>query len=230
MSKSLDKIMLGKASPPPIFRKIQSLSIVSLHMEKDMMNLLSEKIMLKKLDPYKKNQVLLEKATTGTFSVTLETGVYDIWCIGGGGGGSNGAGGAGAGIYVRVKLLKGTYSCVVGAAGAGAVAYVRNNNGSAGGASSITGVSATITANGGAGRNGRRNGSGGGTTGTLTYSFKETFTIIAKTTDGQETNLSFLNNTTDGAGAGGIAQGSDTGAGYAGKVGYVKISYYGLKL
>lgn len=195
-----------------------------------MMCLWSKNLLLKERDPYEKNQVLLEKSAAGTFSLSLETGVYDIWCIGGGGGGSNGTGGSGAGIYVRVKLLKGTYSCVVGSAGAGAGAYVRNNNGSAGGASSITGVSASITANGGAGRNGRRNGGGGGTTGILTYSFKENFSIIAQTTDSKETNLSFLTNTTDGAGAGGIAQGSDTGAGYAGKAGYVKISYYGLKL
>ncbi len=173
-----------------------------------MMNLLSEKLMLKKLDPYKKNQVLLEKSVAGTFSVTLETGVYDIWCIGGGGGGSNGTGGAGA----------------------GASAYVRNNNGSAGGKSSITGTSCTITANGGAGRNGRRNGGGGGTTGTLSYTFNDVNIVISRTTDGQATNLSFLDNTTNGPGAGGIAQGNDTGAGYAGKAGYVKISYYGLKL
>ncbi|MCM1323370.1 MAG: hypothetical protein NC218_04350 [Acetobacter sp.] len=195
-----------------------------------MMCLWSKNLLLKEKDPYNKNQVLLEKSAAGTFSVSLETGVYDIWCIGGGGGGSNGAGGAGAGIHVRAKLLKGTYSCAIGAAGKGADGYVRNHNGDSGSASSITGVSATITANGGVGRNGRRNGGGGGTTGTLTYSFKETFTIIAKTTDGKETNLSFLTNTTDGAGAGGIAQSSDTGVGYAGKAGYVKIVYYGLKL
>lgn len=195
-----------------------------------MMNLLSEKLMLKKLDPYKKNLVLLEKSAVGIFSITLETGVYDIWCIGGGGGGSNGTGGAGAGIHVRVKLLKGTYSCVVGTAGAGASAYVRNNNGSAGGKSSITGTSCTITANGGVGRNGRRNGGGGGTTGTLSYTFNDVNTVISRTTDGQETNLSFLDNTTNGPGAGGIAQGNDTGAGYAGKAGYIKISYYGLEL
>lgn len=195
-----------------------------------MMNLWSKNLLLKKLDPYKKNQVLLEKSAAGTFSVTLETGVYDIWCVGGGGGGSNGAGGAGAGIHARAKLLKGTYSCVVGAAGAGASAYVRNNNGSAGGKSSISGASCSITANGGAGRNGRRNGGGGGTTGTLSYTFKYVNTLLGRTTDGQETNLSFLNNTTTGPGAGGIAQGSDTGAGYAGKAGYVKLTYYGLKL
>lgn len=195
-----------------------------------MMNLWSKNLLLKKLDPYQKNQVLLEKSAAGTFSVTLETGVYDIWCVGGGGGGSNGAGGAGAGIYARAKLLKGTYSCVVGAAGAGASAYVRNNNGSAGGKSSITGASCSITANGGAGRNGRRNGGGGGTTGTLSYTFKDVNTLLGRTTDGQETNLSFLNNTTTGPGAGGIAQGNDKGAGYVGTAGYVKLTYYGLKL
>lgn len=195
-----------------------------------MMNLLSKNLLLKKLDPYKKNQVLLQKSSAGTFSVTLETGVYEIWCIGGGGGGSNGAGGAGAGIHARVKLLKGTYSCVVGAAGAGASAYVRNNNGFAGGKSSITGTLCTITANGGAGRNGRRNGGGGGTTGTLSFTFNDVNTVIGRTTDGKATNLSFLDNTTNGFGAGGIAQGNDTGAGYAGKAGYVKISYYGLRL
>lgn len=195
-----------------------------------MISFWSKNLLFMDKNPYNKNQVLLEKSATGTFSVSLETGVYDIWCIGGGGGGSNGAGGAGAGIHVRAKLLKGTYNCVVGAAGAGAVGYVRNNNGATGGTSSITGTSTTITANGGVGRNGRRNGGGGGTTGKLTYTFKEAFSIIAKTTDGKETNLSFLNNTITGAGAGGIAQGNDTGAGYAGKAGYVKISYYGLKL
>lgn len=66
--------------------------------------------------------------------------------------------------------------------------------------------------------------------GTLSYTFKYVNTLLGRTTDGQETNLSFLNNTTTGPGAGGIAQGSDTGAGYAGKVGYVKLTYYGLKL
>lgn len=195
-----------------------------------MKELLSENLIFKKLDPYDKNLVLLEKSATGTFSVTLETGVYEIWCIGGGGGGSNGTGGAGAGIHVRAKLLKGTYSCVVGNAGAGAGAYVRNNNGYPGGASSITGTSCTITANGGAGRNGRRNGGGGGTTGTLSYTINTEYEILARTTDGVVSNASFLDGTTNGAGAGGIAQGNDTGAGYAGKAGYVKISYYGLKL
>ena len=182
------------------------------------------------LHPYEIGTILLEKTVAGTFSVDIKTGFYDIYCIGGGGGGSNSFGGAGAGIHAHAKLLEGTYTCVVGNAGGGAGAYVRNNNGAAGGASSINGISVSITANGGAGRNGRRNGGGGGTTGTLIYMFEESNSVIDRTTDGASTNVSFLDGTTDGAGAGGVAQGNDKGAGYAGKVGYIKISYYGLTL
>lgn len=179
---------------------------------------------------YPLNTVLIEKSVAGTYSVELKAGFYEIYCIGGGGGGSNGPGGSGAGVLLRVKLKKGIYQCVVGIAGAGASAYVRNNNGKPGGASTLVGEGISITSNGGAGRNGRRNGGGGGTTGVLSYNITAQYKIIKRTTDNIQNALSFLTGDSSGSGAGGIAQPNDEGAGYAGKPGYIKISYIGFSL
>lgn len=180
--------------------------------------------------PYKIGEILLELSTVGTRTIDLKDGCYEIYCIGGGGGGSNNAGGSGAGLFVRVYLKKGTYTCIVGSGGAGASAYVRNNNGYPGNGSSIKGVSASIISGGGAGRNGRRNGGGGGTTGAISYNFSNKFKILRQTNAGAEYALSFLNGTNYGPGAGGIAQSNDTGAGYAGKAGYIKITYVGFNV
>ena len=173
--------------------------------------------------------VLLEKSVAGSYSIELKPGLYEIYCIGGGGGGSNGPGGSGAGILLQVHIQNtATYTSIVGAHGAGAGAYVRNNNGFPGGASSLNGNNISITTNGGAGRAGRRNGGWGGTTGTLEYNITIPYKVINRTTNGVENALSFLTNNSSGPGAGGIAQPNDKGAGYAGKPGYIKISYAGI--
>ena len=146
---------------------------------------------------YAVGQVLFESGVPGTYSLEVLTKVFcDIWISGGGGGGSNGAG-----------------------------AYVRNNNGKPGGVSSITGPSCKITANGGLGRNGRRNGGGGGTVGALSYQLAQTTNTLFQSQEGVSYALSYIDNTSSGYGAGGIAQGNDEGAGYPGKTGYIKITF-----
>lgn len=175
--------------------------------------------------PYKKNLILFESCTPGTYQLEIKNGIFEIWISGGGGGGSNGAGGAGATLYVLIKLEAGIYTITVGSKGNGASAYVRNNNGSPGLASTITGPQMQIIANGGAGRNGRRNGGGGGTVGSLIYNFINSFEIILQSIVGTNRSLSYITNTNDGPGAGGIAQGNDEGSGFAGKDGYVKIQF-----
>ncbi len=175
---------------------------------------------------YEANQIIFESGIPGTYNLEILVKVLvDIWVSGGGGGGSNGAGGTGATIHLQGILLPGSYILVVGNLGQGASAYVRNNNGYPGGVSSITGPSCKITANGGLGRNGRRNGGGGGTVGLLSYELSNIVDILFASQGGIEHSLSYIDNTTLGYGAGGIAQGNDTGAGYAGKAGYVKITF-----
>ena len=174
---------------------------------------------------YQHNEKVFESNVSTTTTLTIkEDGDYNIWCIGGGGGGSNGTGGAGAGVNLITRLVAGTYTIVIGAGGAGAGAYVRNNDGKNGTDSSITGNGCSIIAGGGIRRRGRRNGGGGGETGTLQYSNTQPITIIERTTDGEVTNISLLTKDTSGAGAGGLNQPNDTGAGYAGKDGYIKIT------
>lgn len=178
-----------------------------------------------KAPPYPKNFVLFESGTPGTYSVDVKKGLFEITICAGGGGGSNGAGGAGGTLRVQTVLEKARYNLTIGAGGAGASAYVRNNNGYAGGVSKISGTSLNITANGGAGRNGRRNGGGGGTVGSLTFSFVNAYTILLQSTTGADIGTSYLTGNYNGYGAGGQPQGSDTGAGYAGKSGYIKIQF-----
>ncbi len=178
-----------------------------------------------KAPPYKKNFVIFESGTPGTYTITVKKALFEITITGGGGGGSNGAGGSGATLRVQTILDAGTYNLTIGSGGNGAGAYVRNNNGSPGSASTISGTSLSITANGGAGRNGRRNGGGGGTVGTLSYTFRNQNTISLKSTNGADYGLSYLTGNYDGYGAGGQPQSSDTGAGYPGKSGYIKIQF-----
>ncbi len=178
-----------------------------------------------KAPPYKKNFVLFESSTPGTYSLDIKKGLFEITICGGGGGGSNGAGGTGGTLRVQTVLDAARYDLIIGTAGAGASAYVRNNNGYAGGVSKISGTSLTITADGGAGRNGRRNGGGGGTVGNLSFSFVNAYTASLKSTNGAEVGTSYLTGNYNGYGAGGQPQGNDTGAGYAGKNGYIKIQF-----
>lgn len=166
---------------------------------------------------------LLKTQSSGSFNVSTSREFY-ISLYGGGGGGSNNFGGRGAGVKAYINLPKGTANYTIGTGGAGASAYVRNNNGKAGNASTFTASGVSITCGGGTGRNGRRNGGGGGLTGNLSYNINHTHTIKEKTTNGQEIGVSYQTNDYSGYGAGGQPQSNDTGAGFAGKNGGVDIS------
>lgn len=157
-----------------------------------------------------------------TFEIT-ETDNYFVVVVGAGGGGSNKAGGAGGGIIFRTVLKPATYTCVVGEGGAGASAYVRNNDGETGGFSSFTGPGVSVKALGGIRRKGRRNGGDGGTTGTVQLLITQGYKVLERTTDGEQTNKSFITEDVEGYGAGGIEQSNDEGAGYAGKDGLVFV-------
>lgn len=165
---------------------------------------------------------LISTQSSGSFTVGTPREFY-IELVGGGGGGSNNFGGRGAGIKAYINLPSGTVNYNIGSGGAGANAYVRNNNGKAGNASTFTAPGVSITCHGGAGRKGRRNGSGGGTTGTLDYSINQVHTINGVTTNGEKIGTSYLSGDYNGWGAGGQPQSNDTGSGYAGKSGGINI-------
>lgn len=179
--------------------------------------------------PYEPSQILFESGVPGTYSFeVLVEAIYDIWLVAGGGGSSSAAGGTGATLHLRAKLLPGIYNVTVGMHGAGAGAYVRNNNGAPGGASLITGASCTILANGGTQGYGRRNGGAPGKVGTHSIQALN-FEILFQSPAGTAYSLSYITGTSSGYGAGGIAQGNETGSGYNGWPGYVKISFETLK-
>lgn len=152
-----------------------------------------------------------------------EEGNYFIVVVAGGGGGSNKAGGAGAGAILRTRLRPAVYKCKVGKGGEGAGAYVRNNDGEKGESSSFNGPLINIIAEGGLGRKGRRHGGGGGTTSSLHFLIDSGYYIIERTTDGEQTNKSFISDNEEGPGAGGQAQRIDFWHGYDGKNGLVFV-------
>lgn len=160
--------------------------------------------------------------SNGSFTLPVDKEVY-IKMTGGGGGGSNLWGGRGAGIECYASLTQGTYTFVCGQGGAGADAYVRNHDGHAGTASTLTGNGLSITCGGGQGRQGRRHGGGGGYTGDLSFTFPDNYDVKNRTNN-EYTNASFIDGTETGYGAGGKSQGNDTGSGYAGKNGYMSYS------
>lgn len=97
--------------------------------------------------PYKKNFVLFESATPGTYTLDIKAGTFEISIIGAGGGGGGGSyksghkhpgggGGSGAGFIGNIKLVRGIYYLVVGACGAGGPpGSAAAGHGGAGGAS-----------------------------------------------------------------------------------------------
>lgn len=175
--------------------------------------------------PYKKGFILFESSVPGIYTLEIKKCLLDIWISGGGGGGANGPGGTGGTLHIRIRLESGTYTLTIGTPGNGAAAYVRNNNGYPGGLSSIVGLGTSIVANGGIGRNGRRNGGGGGTVGVSSYNLTNVFEILFQAQSGIIYALSYITNDSSGPGAGGIAQGNDEGRGYNGQPGYIKIVF-----
>lgn len=91
------------------------------------MMLFAKKILLNS-GPYKKDEIIVERTTAGTFDIELiGDGKYEVYVIGSGAGATfNGGGymsgynigsggGSGSGFIGIVKLTAGTYSCKVGA-------------------------------------------------------------------------------------------------------------------
>ena len=166
---------------------------------------------------------LLRTQSSGSFNVTSSREFF-VRLYGGGGGGSNNFGGRGASLYAYINLPIGNASFSIGSGGAGAGAYVRNNNGKDGTQSTFTANGVSIVCGGGTGRKGRRNGSTGGLTGNLSYSIIHTHSINGSTTNGQQIGVSFETGDYNGFGAGGKPQSNDEGSGYAGKNGGIDIS------
>ena len=177
-------------------------------------------------DPYEEQVFESSKVGPQTFMVE-RNGWYDITLVGGGGGGSNPAGGAGGGVTLKAKLLAGEYTINIGKGGAGAGAYVRNNNGHVGDSSSMKGEGFSLVCKGGTQGYGRRNGGKPGTIGAVEIDSDRDFEIIKRNKAGETSNKSFITDDVNGAGAGGVPQGNDEGAGYAGKGGYCKIIMHG---
>ena len=185
-----------------------------------MMELWSKGLLLKS-GPYKKDQVIFESSTPGTYNVEiLGKGKYEVYCIGGGGGGYYkrdnrivAGGGSGSGFIGIIKIEASTISVSIGAGGRyqsydGAGSSIGNlvitYGGGRGSTSSAAGAQPTINATiisttlNSAGNPGeRRAGSGPAAGGASLY---------------------------NGYGAGGVGQ---MGINYSGVSGYVKIVYKG---
>ena len=163
-----------------------------------------------KKDPYKKETVLFESSTPGTYSLNLKTGVYEIWICGGGSGGGHGmgmnkkhySGGGGAAFKGEILLPKGDVSLTIGAGGSG--------RGVSGGASALGNL---IICGGGIG-----NYTDAGTGGSLTMNI----TPISSEIQSNGLNGSQVSLLGNGYGAAGYSEGSGTS-------GYIKIIYKRLK-
>lgn len=181
---------------------------------------------------WQKTAKIFESSTPGTYTVDLtgRAGRYRVICVGGGGGSSTWAGGAGA--YIDITFIAsgianqgGTFTIVVGSGGAGAGAYSRNNNGYAGGTSSVTWGNGGkyISCQGGQGAIGLRKGDENGGSSTYTYaptiSGLTTYTINAQSSYYRPRQDSWYG----GYGTGGNAAASTKSAGNAGTGGYVLI-------
>lgn len=176
------------------------------------------------------SEQVIKKTTVGDYSFTItEDGYYYVVIVGGGGGGGqthgenrDKDGGVGASAILKVFLNAGEYTGTVGAGGAGTT---RNNKGNPGGATTLVGSSVYITAGGGIGRDGYREGSGGGVAGSLSIVSSSNIKVIDRTEDGEEKYTSFIDNTTTGPGAGGESNNStsEARAGTAGKPGMICV-------
>lgn len=177
-------------------------------------------------DPYKKETVLFESATPGTYNLNLAgDGVCLVYCIGAGAGGNYSSdrnskisrgGGSGAGFIGELLLKKGGLPIVVGAAGSENVA---------GGASNVGNV---IIANGGL------CGSGDGGAGGVV---NVNSAYLAKTPElqvnGNKGSRNFSTGVLPSAGGGASVWGGygagGSGPHGSGAAGYVKIVYKRLK-
>lgn len=158
---------------------------------------------------------------------SLDQGLYEITLVGSGGGSSSAAGGRGALGKFRVQLPKGTYNIKLNNGGAGAGAYIRNNNAYAGADSIFEGNGIIATAGGGTGGHARRKGGEAGKSGIFSLVTSYDYTLLDSSGESRYVKESYYDNTLNGWGAGGDNAGlSDTSAGRAGKGGYIKIVKY----
>lgn len=200
---------------------------------------------------YEIGEVLVELLNGGEASLHLESGYYEISVIGAGGGGgggttksghkhAGGGAGSGAGFVGTVWFSGGDYNFVCGAGGVGGYpAGYPGGNGYSGGTSSVSYNGITlITAQGGAGGLGARNGNyttpdGRGVCGGGVLTMSDSLRIY---------NFSTKSNGNNGAPGYGGAPGASVngkhgGGGYGrykdwgttGGAGFVKISYLGLE-
>lgn len=186
-----------------------------------------------------------EHTTAGSYTDTIESGVYEVIVVGAGGGGASqgdqpdyswksGSAGGGSGSYVRstINLDAGTYSSVVGAGGTGR-AGGGTKQGDNGGSSSFESL---ISCGGGTGGYAKwtdgspsvKVGVGG------SYTVDSSINIVEASngnSGAKKTGYSTANGGASlygGYGAGGSARatGHNTGVAYAGGAGYVKIALY----
>lgn len=184
---------------------------------------------------YPIDTVLFESSTAGTSEVELETGIYEVYCIGGGGGGATSqkklivtryekaGGGSGSGFIGNIRIEKGNYTIIVGGGGNAAPIKDTWTYGGAGGNSSISNVLTCFGGGGGAAdANGSeyRDGQGGNTPSVVSQVITQTLNQAGNKSNGGTGGLSLYNQ----YGAGGSATNS---GGQKGSSGYVKIVYKG---
>ncbi len=217
-----------------------------------MLNLWSKNLLLKKLDPYKKNQVLFNNSMPNTYSINIKKGIYEIVVIGAGGGGcGNGAkgssnsgcsGAAGGGYRGKISLPQGTLNLLIGKGGTktGGGDY-QGDRANTGGTTSLkfNGTNIVTCGGGTGGRAWFRGKASTGTGGSVTTGSYIVQTYQSVTgSNGQGGGGGALYTcpcpiSGYNYGAGGNGQGLGSGYNWSGTTdgqnGYIKISYYGLK-
>lgn len=187
-------------------------------------------------DPYKKETVLFESATPGTYNIEiLGKGKYEVYCIAAGGGGlsyilhagsnrkpkiTQTAGGSGSGFIGTVVLDKGFYLLTVGAGGN---RIESNGTAGTGGNSSIAN---SVVAFGGTGGKMLGNGNGGQNS---QVTVKVISTRLNSPGNGGTGGCSGASSSTAAYGGASVYNGYGAGGGHRsnGTNGYIKIIYKG---
>ncbi len=195
-------------------------------------------------DPYKKETVLFESATPGSYNLNISgDGVYLVYCIGGGGGSARSyshtkkkvalaGGGSGSGFIGEIYINSGNYSIVVGNGGNASYTGGSWCYGAAGGNSSISNIITCFGGNGGAADAGGPSyiaGAGGNSPAII----GRTKNIVLNSSGVSGGNGSGGTSLYNGYGAGGASTGSNfssAGSQNPGVAGYVKIIYKRLTL
>ena len=173
---------------------------------------------------YPLDTVLFESSTAGTSTLSLEEGIYEVYCIGGGGGGWGrrgvaSGGGSGSGFIGQINISKGNYEIMVGTGGAGGAV-----SGKTGGNSTIGDIVKTF------GGSGSGNYPSGGAIPEISVTILSTTLNSAGNSGNHNSSSTGIVSAAGGAslyngyGAGGLANRS---GGKSGTAGYVKIVYKG---